>query len=1117
MSQDLRPSHSDNQPETPDSAVSQPVVKKRRWLRITLFTIFAIVLIVLALPIALLNSTWALTYATNQINQLDTLSVKYEQGTLFDTMVFTNISLALPGWSIALDRIETGLTLACLWEQSLCVSTLMTKGLSVEQLSLTQTADETPPASEPAGLPFPVVVERIVFNDIKIRLLDGTEIHTSIAISDITLSPNANSDILLDVADVNIDINELNVLLPAITASALPATPIAATSKQAANTSTQPSNNTTTSSSSLSLSEQLRKAHDAAIEVPTQYAQVIAQWQSLSAAPQAWLASQTPLAIPIYAPDMVISAPNINISDVSKQINIQAISAHISASIAPSAITQSVNIEHTAFTLTQSLRLASNWEHEVEIWLQWQAMNIEQADIALETQGGELALSGNIAQWQLASQGNMDTLHVGDMQLSALQWQLALNGNSQADEQRSDPTKLAGITIAPSVIALAPHQVSLSGTIPNIPDKPVAINIRHTAPHMTNQLKIVDVLSSPHITLTSRLSELRQGMVVIEEAQLDLTGSFSGLDAQLSATIITPDTLIKTSEQALPEVFTGQITQQSQLRVTDTGFETTIKNMAFTSSLGKITLAPYRLAVSPEKIMLSQWQLNATNTQAESLGDLIIAPIQTAVVDSLAAAITQDTSLEFDVSLASLNVQGIIDMVNPMLSEPVAVQSDALLNGSVRLALAGSAEKPHLALTSQLSMSPSLWQLTPKLDAQVNEANLNATGQYALFPTPTPLILTSDGVIQGERLGAINYQLDMAQDITLYTQINDINLGLVAPFLPQFETFTGRTSANIALKKTDEKLSLNGILIIPELEIEIDQIDKNAQTLHNDIVITLPVEQGFNQSTDVFAEAPLALDANIRVLVDPLEKDAVSIAGFDFSTHLQGSVEFSLNQQQPSVIGSIALNNGQYQAYGQDLLIRNGQLIFNGPVSLPYIQLEAIRNPKNMNDDVIAGLQVSGLANQLNARLFSEPMLENPNILSYIIRGKDLNEDTQEDNSVVLTNALLGFGLGKTQDGIRSFGDTIGVDNLQLSTQGQGTNTQLGITGQLNDRLSVEYRVGVFNAIAEFGLRYQWMPDLYVEATSGAENALDVFYQLSWGERDIETSLPLTEQSMIKD
>ena len=54
----------------------------------------------------------------------------------------------------------------------------------------------------------------------------------------------------------------------------------------------------------------------------------------------------------------------------------------------------------------------------------------------------------------------------------------------------------------------------------------------------------------------------------------------------------------------------------------------------------------------------------------------------------------------------------------------------------------------------------------------------------------------------------------------------------------------------------------------------------------------------------------------------------------------------------------------------------------------------------------------------------------------------------------------------------------------------------------------MEYRLGVFNAIAEFGLRYQWLPNLYVEATSGAENALDVFYQLSWGTREITPPAP---------
>ena len=296
---------------------------------------------------------------------------------------------------------------------------------------------------------------------------------------------------------------------------------------------------------------------------------------------------------------------------------------------------------------------------------------------------------------------------------------------------------------------------------------------------------------------------------------------------------------------------------------------------------------------------------------------------------------------------------------------------------------------------------------------------------------------------------------------------------------------------------------MNGILIIPELNVEIEQLNKSAVTPHGDIIITQPVEQGFSNPNAAFTEAPLDLLANIRVLIDPLQKNTVKVAGFDFSTNLQGSVEFYLAKQQPSVIGSITLNNGQYQAYGQDLLIRNGQLIFNGPASLPFIQLEAIRNPKNMSDDVIAGLKISGLPNQLDAQLFSEPMLENPNILSYLIRGKDLNDDSQEGNSVLLTNAILGFGLGKSQEAISEFGDKIGVQNLQLSTQGQGDNAQLGITGQLSERLSVEYRVGVFNAIAEFGLRYQWLPNLYVEATSGAENALDVFYQLSWGKREI--------------
>jgi translocation and assembly module TamB len=130
-------------------------------------------------------------------------------------------------------------------------------------------------------------------------------------------------------------------------------------------------------------------------------------------------------------------------------------------------------------------------------------------------------------------------------------------------------------------------------------------------------------------------------------------------------------------------------------------------------------------------------------------------------------------------------------------------------------------------------------------------------------------------------------------------------------------------------------------------------------------------------------------------------------------------------------------------------------------------------------------------------------MLENPNILSYLIRGKGLDASSDEDNSVILTNALLGYGLGRSADAVSKIGDAFGVDDLQLGTQGQGEQTQIGVSGKLNDRLSIEYRVGVFSAITEFGLRYQWLPNLYLEATSGASNALDVFYEIKWGERQL--------------
>ena len=46
--------------------------------------------------------------------------------------------------------------------------------------------------------------------------------------------------------------------------------------------------------------------------------------------------------------------------------------------------------------------------------------------------------------------------------------------------------------------------------------------------------------------------------------------------------------------------------------------------------------------------------------------------------------------------------------------------------------------------------------------------------------------------------------------------------------------------------------------------------------------------------------------------------------------------------------------------------------------------------------------------------------------------------------------------------------------------------------------LQVKYGVGIFNSLGEFTVRYRLMQDLYVEAVSGLDSAVDLLYQFEF-------------------
>ena len=77
-------------------------------------------------------------------------------------------------------------------------------------------------------------------------------------------------------------------------------------------------------------------------------------------------------------------------------------------------------------------------------------------------------------------------------------------------------------------------------------------------------------------------------------------------------------------------------------------------------------------------------------------------------------------------------------------------------------------------------------------------------------------------------------------------------------------------------------------------------------------------------------------------------------------------------------------------------------------------------------------------------------------------------------------------------------GPTVGIEDFQLESEGSGDQTSVVASGQITERLSLRYGVGIFEPGTTLGLRYKLTRRLYLDAASGLANSLDLFYRRSF-------------------
>ncbi|UYG01827.1 translocation/assembly module TamB [Halomonas sp. LR3S48] len=317
--------------------------------------------------------------------------------------------------------------------------------------------------------------------------------------------------------------------------------------------------------------------------------------------------------------------------------------------------------------------------------------------------------------------------------------------------------------------------------------------------------------------------------------------------------------------------------------------------------------------------------------------------------------------------------------------------------------------------------------------------------------------------------------------------------------LPQFGRL--RVAPEIAVRINPQELRVRGDVQVPWARLEIGEAPPAAVSPSPDeIIITRRDEARAQQRDELEAtagtdeaaavalrEAGMRLDVRINLSLGPDMK----LEAMGLETELLGTLQVRQQDGPVQLFGDVSLTDGRFRAFGQDLLIRQGELLFSGPPDQPLLDFEAIRNPDATEDGVVAGLRVTGFAAEPTLTIFSEPAMDEARALSYLLRGRAPRDG---DADGALTSALVGLTLGRTGGAVGAIGQAFGIDDLALETAGAGDDSQVVVSGYLTEDLRISYGVGIFSPIAELTLRYTLWRNLYVQAVSGAAQAVDLVY-----------------------
>jgi translocation and assembly module TamB len=421
---------------------------------------------------------------------------------------------------------------------------------------------------------------------------------------------------------------------------------------------------------------------------------------------------------------------------------------------------------------------------------------------------------------------------------------------------------------------------------------------------------------------------------------------------------------------------------------------------------------------------------------------------------------------------------------------PQLINQAENLRGQVNLDVAVNGTLATPQIQGQIRIQEAAFDL-PDLGLEMKDFNLllkNQAAETLQLQASLNSGKTGQLNLQGKMLSVLNpnWQANLTISGKNFEVINNpMAWALVSPDL-QVQLHPGR-------------IDVTGEVTVPQALITPSKTENTAIMVSKDIIEINP-QVAETQEKPPLTEK-LAISSRVKVILG----NKVSFKGAGFKSRIEGAIVAS-NQPGKMTIGNgeLKIVEGSYKAYGQNLQIDQGRIIFTGGlIENPGLDIKAYRRIKNAgknyhqlsigDDDVVAGVYIQGTAQSPRLTLFSLPSLDESNTLSYIILGKPAAQATESEGNTLL-RAATAMSLKEGDSLTQAIGQQFGFDEVGISSEGGVEEAALVVGKYLTPGLYVSYGVGLFDGSNILRMRYELTKRLTLETETGTQSGVDLRY-----------------------